>query len=70
VVQDPYKCGYESVRILAGLAKGDKSVLPAGGTLDIPPRRVDKKNVEEFWAELKKLTGAGDAKKDAKDGGK
>lgn len=57
VVQDPYKYGYESVRVLAGLAKGDKSVLPKGGILDIPPRRVDKKNVEEFWAELKRLTG-------------
>lgn len=57
VVQDPYKYGYESVRILAGLAKGDKSVLPAGGVLSIAPRRVDKKNVEAFWVELKKLTG-------------
>src|SRR5262249_31413430 len=27
VVQDPYKFGYEAVKIMAGLAKGDDSVL-------------------------------------------
>ena len=31
VVQNPYQYGYESVRILAGLARGDQSVLPSEG---------------------------------------
>ena len=57
VVQAPFQYGYESVRILAGLAQGDKSVLPKGGFLDIPARKIVKDNVEEFWAELKQLTG-------------
>lgn len=56
VVQNPYKYGYESVRILAALAKGDKSVLPESGFVDIPARKITKDNVEEFWAELKELT--------------
>lgn len=56
VVQNPYKYGYESVRILAGLAKGDQSVLPKDGFLNIPARKITRDNVEEFWDELKKLT--------------
>lgn len=56
VVQNPYKYGYESVRVLAALARGDKSVIPEGGFLNIPARQIRKDNVEEFWAELKKLT--------------
>ncbi len=40
VVQDPYRYGYESVRILSGLARGDQSVLPEGGFLDIPARKI------------------------------
>jgi ribose transport system substrate-binding protein len=55
IVQNPYKYGYESVRILAALAKGDKSVLPKGGFFDIPARSITKENVEEFWTELKGL---------------
>lgn len=57
VVQDPYQYGFESVRILAGLVKGDKSVLPPGGMLAIPPRKVVKANVVEFRDNLAKLLG-------------
>lgn len=55
VSQQPFQYGYESVRILAGLAKGDKSVLPDGGFLEIPSVLVRKDNVESFWAKLKEL---------------
>ena len=58
VVQNPYKYGYESVRILAALKRGDRSALPSGGVLDIPARQIRKDNVEAFWSELKQLTGA------------
>lgn len=56
VVQNPYKYGYESVRILAALARGDKSVIPEDGFLNIEARKITKDNVEEFWNELKQLT--------------
>ena len=57
VVQNPYQYGYESVRILAALARGDNSVLPKEGVLvDIPARKITKGNVGKFWTELKKLT--------------
>lgn len=56
VVQNPYRYGYESVRVLAALARGDESVIPEGGFLNIPARQIRKDNVAEFRAELKKLT--------------
>jgi ribose transport system substrate-binding protein len=59
VVQNPYRYGYESVRILAALARGDQSVLPDGGFLDIPARKITNENVTEFRAELKSLLGDG-----------
>ena len=59
VVQDPYRYGYESVRVLAALVKRDRSVIPASGFLDIPARQIRRDNVAEFWADLKsKLSGS------------
>lgn len=60
VVQNPYRYGYESVRILAGLARGDESVLPEGGFLDIPAQKITAENVDAFWAELKERLGEDD----------
>jgi ribose transport system substrate-binding protein len=59
VSQQPYQYGYHSVRILAGLARGDESVLPANKFLEIPIKIVKKDNVEGFWTELKKLQAGG-----------
>lgn len=61
VVQNPYKYGYESVRVLAALKRGDKSVIPEGGFIDIPARQIRQDNVTEFWDELKTLTAEGDS---------
>ena len=52
MVQQPYRYGYESVRILAGLARGDRSVLPEHGFLDIPAQTIRADNVREFWDDL------------------
>ena len=53
LVQDPFAYGRESVRILAGPARGDDSVLPEGGVLDIPTRVIRADNVDAFWTDLK-----------------
>jgi len=62
VVQQPFEFGYQAVRILAGLAKGDKSVLPADGILPIPFDVIKKDGVDSFRkkidALLKKPDGA------------
>ncbi len=57
VVQNPYRYGYESVRVLAALARGDRSVLPEGQFIDIPARTITRDNVDAFTAELKALVG-------------
>lgn len=57
VSQQPYYYGYDSVRILAALARGDESVLPENGFFEVPSVVVRKDNVDEFWAELKELRG-------------
>jgi ribose transport system substrate-binding protein len=67
VVQDPFNFGYESVKMMASLARGDKSVLPKDGMRYIPHRIIMKEageknglkrlEVESFRAELDKLMG-------------
>ena len=36
ITSQPYQYGYHAVRVLAGLARGDTSVLPRSGFLDLP----------------------------------
>jgi ribose transport system substrate-binding protein len=55
VVQDPYHYGFESVRILAGLSRGDQSVLPPEGKMLLKERLIRKDNVQEFRTELEGL---------------
>jgi ribose transport system substrate-binding protein len=62
VVQSPYKFGKESVKIMAGLARGDDSILKKynadkNGRIWVPHRVITKKNVEGFHKELKRLKG-------------
>ena len=59
ISQQPYLYGYHSVRILNGLANGDKSVVPANGVFDVSIIEVRKANVDEFWENLKKQQAAG-----------
>jgi len=61
VVQDPFGFGYESVKMMAALAKGDKSVIPADGIRNVPHRVITKDGgsgriaVEKFRADLKAI---------------
>jgi ribose transport system substrate-binding protein len=63
VVQDPFNFGYEGVKILSGLARGDKSVLPPGGIRYVPHRVITKDGgkgrepVDQFRANLEAILG-------------
>ena len=63
VVQDPFGFGYESVKMMAALAKGDKSVVPEGGIKYVPHRVITKEGgkgripVEQFSKDLDALLG-------------
>jgi hypothetical protein len=55
VSQQPNLYGYHSIRILAALARGDNSVLPKDGFLEVPIVVVRKDNVAGFREKLMKL---------------
>ncbi len=57
VVQSPYNYGYESVRVLTALAKGDKTAIPANKMVNVPAKAVKKADVDAFWKELNTLLG-------------
>jgi len=57
VVQNPYQYGYQSVKVLRSLLDGDESVIPESRYVDIPPRKITLDNVDEFWEDLRAMTG-------------
>jgi len=57
VVQKPYEFGYQSVKMLAAMARGENVDIPANKIIDTGVEVINKDNVDEFWAKLKKLTG-------------
>jgi ribose transport system substrate-binding protein len=57
IVQQPFEFGYQSVKLLAALAKGDRSMVPGNKVIVIPVKTISQDNVDAFWAELKKQTG-------------
>jgi ribose transport system substrate-binding protein len=62
IVQNPYEFGYQAIRILASLARGDDAVLKgkevdAEKRIYVPHRVIAKDNVDKFWADLNKLKG-------------
>jgi ribose transport system substrate-binding protein len=52
ISQQPYQYGYESVRILAALNRGDESVIPEDAYIAMPARVINKDNVDEYRAQL------------------
>lgn len=59
VVQKPYEFGYQSVKILAAMARKEKLEIPADKIVDTGVEVVNSANVDEFWATLKARTGKG-----------
>lgn len=52
VVQQPYEWGYQGMKLLGAVLKGDKSKIPANGLIIIPGIMVTKGNVDQFRADL------------------
>ncbi len=57
IVQQPYEFGYQSVKLMAKIARGDKSGIPADEKINIAHKRITRDNVDEFHANLNKLLG-------------
>ena len=53
--------GFKSVEVLDALSKGDRSVLPKDGMIDIPARTITKGNVDAFRKDLNEKLGKSDS---------
>ncbi|HEX4996683.1 MAG TPA: sugar-binding protein [Terriglobia bacterium] len=57
VVQQPYEFGYQAVKLMAQVLKGDKSAIPDNKQIIIPTLVVNKANVDDFTMKLHELLG-------------
>lgn len=57
VVQQPYEFGYQSVKIMAQILKGDKSAIPANKQINIPTLVVKQADVDAFIKKINELRG-------------
>jgi ribose transport system substrate-binding protein len=57
VVQNPYEFGRQAVSLMAKKLRDENPSIPADGKVIVPTRAIDRSNVDEFWANLKKLRG-------------
>lgn len=57
IVQQPFEFGYQSVKLMAAAAAGDKKGIPANKQIFVPTTSVKKDSVVEFAKKLKEMTG-------------
>lgn len=57
VVQQPYEFGYQAIKLMSQVLKGDKSVIPENKQIIIPTLVVNKANVEDFTKKINELRG-------------
>jgi len=57
IVQQPYQFGYQSVKTMAQILGGDRSMIPATKQIFVPTRVIKKENVDDFTKELNQLRG-------------
>lgn len=57
IVQNPYEFGFQSVKLMDKVLRGDKSAIPQNGLNIVPTRVINTGNVAAFRVELKKLRG-------------
>lgn len=57
IVQQPFEFGYQSIKDMAQIIGGDRSVIPASKQIFIPTKVINKDNVDEFSQQLKQLLG-------------
>ena len=57
VVQQPYEFGYQSVKLMAQILKGDRSAIPANKQINVPTLVIKQDSVEEFTKKIDQLRG-------------
>jgi len=59
ISQQPWNYGYNSVKLLKSIMDGDTSAIPANRFIDVGYKVITKANIDEFWAEKKKMAELG-----------
>ena len=57
VVQQPFEFGYQSVKLMAQILKGDRSAIPANKQINVPTLVIKKDSVDEFTKKINALRG-------------
>jgi len=57
VVQQPYEFGYQSVKMMSALLKGEKPEIPENKQIIVPTKVIKSADVDAYWSELKARTG-------------
>ncbi|RYG28802.1 ABC transporter substrate-binding protein, partial [bacterium] len=58
IVQQPYEFGYEAIKAMAAIKKGDNSVVPENKMKIIPTKAVTKATIAEFKKTVAELRGS------------
>jgi ribose transport system substrate-binding protein len=59
IAQNPFEIGYQSVRVLCALARGEDPELPPDKKIDTGVTVVTKQNVSEFWESVRRNVAIG-----------
>ena len=59
ISQQPWNYGYNSVKLLKSSMDGDTSAIPENRFIDVGYKVITKANIDEFWAEKKKMAELG-----------
>jgi ribose transport system substrate-binding protein len=57
IVQNPYEFGRQAVTLMAKKLRGQDINIPENKAFIVPTRVIGKDNVDDFWANLKRLRG-------------
>jgi ribose transport system substrate-binding protein len=57
VVQQPFEFGYQSVKLMTQILKGDKSAIPASKQINVPTLVIKKDSVDQFINKINQLRG-------------
>jgi len=57
VVQQPFEFGYQTIKLMAKVIGGDRSVIPPSKQDFVPTRIIKQNNVDEFIVNINKLRG-------------
>jgi len=57
IVQQPFEFGYQSIKAMAQILGGDRSIIPPSKQIFVPTRVIKRDTVDEFTQQLNKLRG-------------